>query len=128
MTREIDITLMDETYGYIEANPLTWNQDDWVCGTKFCFAGHAAVTLGGAKQDTTWPDFVYVPDGESWVFEGKQRVGGDRMFIADYAIVRLGLTMGQADDLFDGGNTLVDLRRVIDKIAASVPQEEGEEE
>ena len=37
----------------IEANPASWDQSDWHCGTKHCFAGHAQILSGKEADDFT---------------------------------------------------------------------------
>lgn len=41
--------LLLETLAYIETHPEEWNQEQWRCQTGMCFAGHAALTAGGAR-------------------------------------------------------------------------------
>lgn len=41
-----NIDLMQDVLDHIKANPATWNQSMWRCGTKYCFAGHAALMSG----------------------------------------------------------------------------------
>lgn len=41
----------------IEADPQSWNQEVWHCGTTHCFAGHAQILFGKeANEDTVQRD------------------------------------------------------------------------
>jgi hypothetical protein len=49
-----NIQLLDSVMLHIETNPEQWDQTNWRCGTKFCFAGHAAIMSGWKPvQDDT---------------------------------------------------------------------------
>lgn len=78
-----------------------------VCGTKFCFAGHAVLEVGDAivfdPDDLNYTDLVRTP-------EGKYRTLEER------AKELLGLTNTQATFLFDGeagGGSWEDYKRLI---------------
>lgn len=64
-----------------------------ICGTKFCFAGHAVLEAGDAivfdPEDLDYTDMVRTPDGQ---YVGLEKRAQDL----------LGLTDQQADRLFDG--------------------------
>jgi hypothetical protein len=66
------------------------------CGTSFCVAGYIGQLLNReyATQD---------------------KVNG--VFVAEYATKQLGLTLDQAEELFDGCNTAADIRRICERIA-----------
>lgn len=53
-----NMELLDKVLGHIKANPETWNQADYRCGTTYCFAGHAALMSGwkpvGPDKDLAW--------------------------------------------------------------------------
>lgn len=95
--------LLRRTMTYIEEHPKEWDQDTWaaktVCGTAFCFAGHA-VRLAGHK-------IVFLPGDDT-----ATHIADGRM-IEDAAIEELGLRKYQADELFSGGNTLDELRSFV---------------
>jgi hypothetical protein len=106
---------------HIEANPETWRQDRWVCGTAHCFAGHTAVTVLKAtligelvpltKELATTMNRWEVDYGLSvcpWTED-------DAPHVDDFARSVLGLTREQADDLFCATNTLPELRRMVVK-------------
>jgi hypothetical protein len=89
-----------------------WEQGNWVvpsrsqdpgsCGTAACFAGWRAILDG-----------VYL-DG---MLVGRQGGHKPRESIRMYAENRLGLTPEQDGSLFSGGNTLEDLKYMVNAIA-----------
>lgn len=42
----VNVPLLDATLNHIIQNPKDWNQNEWRCGTSYCFAGWAAVISG----------------------------------------------------------------------------------
>lgn len=111
----------------IELIPEEWDQGDYIrprheiksgfrtaniCGTAKCFAGWACILTPGYKEvievDQDDPEYSYAyiagPDGLS-------------IDIHDTAERLLGLTEYQSGELFDGGNTMADLRRLIAEYA-----------
>jgi hypothetical protein len=75
----------------IEANPSCHRQDTWHCDTAHCFGGWAQIDAGHEpNDDTVWRD----------------------------ARVYLGLTAYEADKLFTEGNSVADLRRIVDELIA----------
>ncbi len=78
-----------------------------VCGTKFCFAGHAVLEAGDAvvfdPDDLDYTDLVRTPEGEYRILEERAKE-------------LLGLTSTQAKFLFDGeagGGRWEDYKRLI---------------
>lgn len=49
--------LLERVLRYIELHPEEWDQDNWRCGTSFCFAGHTAL-LSGWKPTQTEPSEI----------------------------------------------------------------------
>lgn len=92
------------TLAYIEAHPEEHNQDSWVCETTMCFAGHAAITVGGLQQ----------VGPSTWV----RGLNGRECHVADAACEVLGLSTGRRNDdqpasrLFYGAESLDDLYRI----------------
>lgn len=41
------LDLLDAAIARIEADPSSWDQDDWRCSTGICLAGHVAEIAGG---------------------------------------------------------------------------------
>lgn len=89
--------LLDETLAYIEAFPDEWDQNNFVnlCGTKFCFAGHAALAAhpGWYLETTT----MGVP--LSGMLNSRREYVGR---ISEIAQADLRLTHDEAEALFFG--------------------------
>jgi hypothetical protein len=98
--------------------PASWNQNSWAspCGTAYCFAGHAALMVGGRqlKGDEAgygyvhrdqWTDRVKLPEPviQELDLGTEHRDGWAMSFIGREA---LGLSYGEADLLFDGYNSI----------------------
>lgn len=84
-----------------------------VCGTAMCLAGFIAVRAGAAV-----PPAQRAEDGEwdypDWaVDEATGAYTPGAMHVSEFAEKRAGLSEGQADALFSGGNTLDQLRQMI---------------
>lgn len=109
-----NVKLLRETLAHIEAEPEKWDQSVYRCETGMCFAGWA-VTLDGGRWKTR-PDedghALLVAEAEDDEISRKM---GD-IHAADRAHRILGLTDGQADALFEGDNTLDDLRAIVNAI------------
>lgn len=98
--------------GYSGPPVDVWNQGEWLtklfkvrgrtCGTAGCFAGWTAV-LDGA-----------VDDGDGRVYLNDRVIS-----VGNYARKALGLSDTQAYDLFSGGNSKEDLRRIVNKLLES---------
>lgn len=102
--------LLDATLAHIEAHPEDWNQDDW----RTCFAGHAATLAGGqwlASAESYEPERVYLIPEDDDVDTHRNRVHVSRR-----ARRVLGLTVGQAEQLFLAARTSGTLCRMIDEI------------
>lgn len=125
----IDFELLDDAVRDAEtdANGIVHNQATWIsaaeydpetdepCGTAMCLAGRIGL-LAGAKlppsPDRVW--FVNPVTGESeWVNWDPRH---QRVHIATFARRRAGLTEGQADALFEGSNTLPEIRAMVDHL------------
>lgn len=117
----INVPLLKETLAYIEAHPEEWDQSKWRCGTGACFAGHAAI-LHGAKWRNLAPDDMRII-----------APGGEVRYVDSYAREALGLKAevyvdhdGDTEfgvELFDGHNTLDDLRRIVGELCAQAESE-----
>lgn len=114
-----NVDLLKRTLAHIEAHPDRWDQMDWRntdadserCGTACCFAGWAAILNG-----STWD----VPDDQ---VRQQLDLDEDRLMevdggvmVSDAARDALGLTGKQADQLFDCGNRLRDLRSIVGEL------------
>lgn len=123
--------LADEVLAVIAAMPKLWQQDEWAvsdkcptgeadileeawsCGTAMCFAGWA-VALG---HELEWFDqdgyCSAAPSGEAEVVDyyWGERLSG--MSVPSAATYLLGINFDEADNLFDGKNSLDDLERKV---------------
>lgn len=108
-----NIPLLRRTLDHIRAHPEEWRQGYWRCGTTMCFAGHAAFLAGGEWFHPEDPmcSYMVAQPGEVTYLRGAVRV-------EDRARRVLGLTEGQADELFAGINTLGEIETLIDEICA----------
>ena len=119
---------LDAIYDHIRSNRRNWLQTTWarfrgakppsrltdpnVCGTSFCFAGHAVLRAGA----TFYWEENYNSDG--WQAMDCRLPHRSRETIADAAQRILGLTEFEAQDLFCGSNNLSDIKAVIKRIRA----------
>lgn len=100
-----------------QGKPSQWDQTIWSneCGTSCCIAGKVALEEGlTPRVSTFYPRTVrnfVTPDGDFVTPDG------DSVDPSDFAQDKLGLTLEQADALFEENNTLSDLRHIIGKIA-----------
>lgn len=124
------LPLLDAILDHVAANPETWKQGAWAertaCGTTLCVAGHAASAAGwDLLFENGW-------DGSSGYARTCRR-DGVTLAIRDAAEELLGLTdleLGNDDGevwsahdvLFEGSNTLADLREIRDEIAVKLGQ------
>lgn len=127
-----NVALLKQTLAHVEAHQADWNQRQWItpaderedpsCGTAYCFAGWA-VALSGYKVERTGsvgigqlpPEVVYRLDAEDNIYQSGY-VGGLAAGCGHVAAVLLGIkALGSQDGehLFDGYNTLDDLRRIV---------------
>ena len=79
-----------------------WCQSDWICGTTYCIAGKECLSLGYAPSSHN-TSFVVAPDG----------ISAPVSYIARKS---LGIDVEDAERLFDGGNDIDDIRRIIGQI------------
>ena len=105
-------------YQYIKAHREEWDQSFWAqktaCGTAYCFAGFA-IARAGAEPD--WDRSYYVPRTDFCTLSN-----GETRLIDGYAQDLLGLDSKQADDLFYAGNSLDDIREMIEAITGVDPE------
>lgn len=111
-----NVALLNQTLAHIEAHPEEWKQASWHCGTTACFAGHAAILDGGEWEDAH-SDMLLARDDDprEFVYDGNPAV----IDIEDRARWILGLTNDQAAELFEGRNSLDDLREQVAKLTGS---------
>jgi hypothetical protein len=115
-----DLELLDDVYEFIESHPELWEQTCWrsKCGTQFCFAGTVAEVVGAQWADVDWHGDG--PDAGSYNVLGRDyryndiRVDDGWMHVEDFARQRLGITVDEARELFDGLNDLDMLRQAVE--------------
>lgn len=105
-----NIELLDKALKIIEEHPEHWNQSHWHCGTSHCLAGHIYLIIhelpydcGSINNDEDCPLDDYDDDVlENTYWDAKKA---------------LNISTKDADMLFDGENTLDDLKRMRDDLA-----------
>ncbi len=118
----INVPLLRKVLELITAQPWTWNQETWACvnkpeqaeeraeeygvstkecGSAFCLAGHVA-HLAGRLMKVSRFDYVTAIYAAEYVMDDGSAIG-------TYAERELGLTLEQADALFEAGNSLFSL-------------------
>lgn len=103
----VNVPLLRKTLEHIEAHPGEWDQENYRCGSAACFAGHAALLAGGEWDRPNEPLDDYLAPSSDRPFETAD----------ERAVSVLGLEQWQADRLFDGGNSLDDLRRIVAELS-----------
>lgn len=137
-----NVELLTRTLEAIEQNPKDWYQGSWVaivdndgekvwpenwvdnqneCRTACCFAGQAAV-LSGIRQPSVkeiqalgYGDWYVSKTGET-IWSTKYSTPSGAETVSSWAQEALGLTSWQSEILFEGDNTLRDLRKLVDLI------------
>ena len=107
-----NLPLLWKTLDHIEAHPDEWFQRDWVlktkCGTAFCFAG-TAVMLAHSDAEVVWAE----DEPKEWDTSCDVLIDGVKRDIGVLATEDLGLTLSEADNLFDPNTTLDEMRDFI---------------
>jgi hypothetical protein len=127
-----NLLLLDEAIEQIELHPETWEQGDWRCKTGMCVAGWV-VTKNGDEWATDLSedygsDLVLVPKGtegvlnaitaEYYTDNGVTVPEGMALIRADKRAEQLlGLEVPSAHDLFGGGNSLDEIKRMREQMA-----------
>jgi hypothetical protein len=112
-----NVELLRETLAQIEARPDEFDPDRFRTPRgAMCFGARACVIDGGVwvVDDTASPHAHLLLARPGDPDESVQQMGYERV-ISVYARARriLGLTEHQAADLFAGGNSVADLRRIV---------------
>lgn len=123
-TVEINAPLLRQVLAHIEAHPESWHQDHWRCSTGMCFAGWTAELSGGKWADgpSSFLSAYLIPE----VGDDPDRVqvdgglGFDVIAADDRARRLLGLDVDDAARLFEGGNRLGDIRRIVADLISRV--------
>lgn len=124
--------LLRQVMAYIEQNPSDWKQGLWwaprkdsdghTCGSSGCFAGWAVALSGGKYAPGI--EAVIADEKDDWTFSrNMQDLDGEWRHVSLTSVSGraarvLGLTGDDDDILFDGSNTLQDLRRYVDNLCA----------
>lgn len=106
-----DIPAMRAVLAQIEAHPETWDQSTWRCQTGMCFAGWAAEL----SPDIQWTLGADAVSDESY-HDAEVTFDGCRTHVSFAAESVLGLSQDQADLLFASGNTLDEIKTIVDAI------------
>jgi hypothetical protein len=108
-----NVALLNQTLAHIEAHPEEWNQASFRCGTAACFAGHAVILEGGVWEDDVSDDLLArADDPREDVWFGTDG-DPDVVDVRSRARRILGLANHEADELFEGLNSLERLRRIV---------------
>ena len=103
----MNVELAENILEYIQAHPDEWNQKWWHCGATYCFAGLIAKGDDEIMQYNSYGSFDVID----------RSTGENLGVIHKYAAERLGLTIWQADILFNEDNSLDDLKRLIEVLS-----------
>lgn len=121
----LNIWLLRETLAAIEAHPEQHHQGDFRCRSGMCFAGWAAQLAGGVwlVEEPVDPGELAYRDVD--LLKAELDDGDDAHWNGAHSVVSaslrarrvLGLTGLQADLLFNGLNTVEQLRELVDEFA-----------
>lgn len=115
----INKKLLLDVLAKIEADPKSWDQGYWFCGTAACFAGHACLLSGDKpifEEEENEDGDIVVDDRAEYV-----DVAGVSEYVSDRAGALLGISEAQADVLFDASNSLEDLQRFVGQLVTDKP-------
>lgn len=103
MKTDEQITRMMQTLQNIEADPDSWNNKHYRNQGTCCFAARVALDAGA----TWWRPTEYVDPYVDWF--------GHEVHCRTVAKELLGLSQSEAVELFQGTNSLDDLRRIVER-------------
>jgi hypothetical protein len=132
------LELLDAAIAQIEAHPETWKQGSYRCGTGMCLAAHIGELAGGwwvIPDDADHPrsQWMVAEPGDPPEHVDTESDYGPMIHVSDRAEHLLGFSRYislddaeaddngetlESDDLFDGLNTLEDIRAIRDVIAS----------
>jgi hypothetical protein len=108
---------LDAAIKEIEAHPEGWNQRNWLtrtpCGTAACLAG--TVALRNGWKPVNWFRAGTFAGGE---ITGDVEMDGVIRSVEDVAASILGIDYDDMDELFATENTIEDIKRYRDALAA----------
>lgn len=115
--------LLVSTYHFIKQNPETWAQETWRCDTGMCFAGWL-ITLDATSEfemrkienSSVWgmKDFKETENCMEYNLSTLERAKTPIGFPVEF--------INEEADLFDGGNTLTDIRIVLTRMLGVDPE------
>lgn len=97
--------LRDRMGRFVKGGFRRQEQKSAECGTCFCIAGKISYDAGGE------PIFDFLGQAS------QVKLNGETQYISEVARKELGIDRRQAAQLFDGNNTIKDVRRIAEKIA-----------
>lgn len=111
---EESCALLRRTLEHVLAHPDEHDQTSWglrlPCGTSYCLAGHAVVTVLGARP-------VWFPCADGGVLQDVVMPGTSEVVgVADAARDALGLPTGWANLLFSARNSRADLAEAVHRV------------
>lgn len=117
-----NVKLLQTTMNYVEKHPEQHDQTNWVnhCNTAFCYAGHAAIIAGATRppnEATAWGNYWMVnPETLESHASGAYDAADRSLAVDEFAAKELGITMAEAEALFDGDRTITGLRTLVDAL------------
>jgi hypothetical protein len=111
----INKELLLRTLAHIEANPERWDQNQWICGTSYCFGGWA-VKLDGGRFSRKHPYSVLAREDDFPEDIQIYSSSAHYVYISHRARRILGLTKKQAESLFLWNNTLEKLKAKVNRL------------
>lgn len=110
MSTQINWPLFERTVAAIKANPGSWKQSSWHCGTSHCFAGFTHI-LDLMDRGIITSHIQNVESEDDAEIELYGEVSWD------VARQRLGLSFAQEEWLFNGYRSLADFEECISRRA-----------
>lgn len=120
---ERNVELLQATMSFIEKHPEKHDQATWAnaCGTAFCYAGHAALLAGA-----TVPSGNALEWGHFWTINPEtfqsgsettlEQLESGNVAVDEFAARRLGITSYEAEVMFSGDRTRIQLRLLVDEL------------
>lgn len=138
MTTRAQLAELDAVIAELKTHPEKHDQKHWIlfegeqpptitpaldCGSAFCIAGAVVARAGGILVE--WRRFEILDQeyrviGSRWVVDVVRTSEGTVWTVGGYARELLGLSVEMANRLFDSWNSMDDIERIRDEIAATV--------
>lgn len=126
-----DFALLEKALQAAIDNPEAHRQRTWRCESGECYAGLLALVAGGewasghpdipymlAVPDDPAADEILIEEASRLAYDDSLPIGTRLIHVKHRAIRVAGLTDVEAALLFNGRNTVEDIRRLIDRMAA----------